>query len=123
MKFINVEKYKDKIGIYRIKNLINGKLYIGQTSDRFIERYWNHCWKLNNKTHDNNYLQNSWNKYGEENFEFSVIHVLKENEDIDQLEFDYIHMYKDYDTYNIQYGGQNRTALGTHLSDEARKFK
>ena len=38
---------KDKIGIYLIKNIINNNLYIGQTGDRFIERYWNHKWKLN----------------------------------------------------------------------------
>ena len=61
MQFINEEVYKDRVGIYQIKNLINNKLYIGQTLDRFIERYWNHAWKLNNQRHDNKYLMTRLN--------------------------------------------------------------
>ena len=68
MQFVDKDIYKDEVGIYRIKNLINGKLYIGQTLDRFIERYWNHLWKLNNHSHDNRHLQSAWDKYGESGF-------------------------------------------------------
>lgn len=31
MKFIEEEKYKNDIGIYRIVNIVNSKAYIGQT--------------------------------------------------------------------------------------------
>ena len=104
MIFVNENENKDKIGIYMIKNLINNKIYIGQTQDRFIERYWNHKWKLNNKIHDNKHLQRSWNKYGEDAFEFRSIHELAPNENIDDLERYYINLYSQNNIlYNIYY--------------------
>lgn len=120
MQFVDKDIYKDEVGIYRIKNLINGKLYIGQTLDRFIERYWNHLWKLNNHSHDNRHLQSAWDKYGEDSFEFSTIHILKENENIDDLERYYIQQYDFNSLYNIQHGGQDHVMLGTHMSDETK---
>jgi group I intron endonuclease len=59
-------------GIYCIRNLINGKRYIGWASD-IAERFWNHKWALRNNKHSNNYLQRSWNKYTEKNFIFEII--------------------------------------------------
>lgn len=120
MQFVDKDIYKDEVGIYRIKNLINGKLYIGQTLDRFIERYWNHLWKLNNHSHDNRHLQSAWDKYGGSSFEFSIIHKLKENEDIDDLERYYIQQYDFNNLYNIQHGGQDHVMLGTHMSDKTK---
>ena len=38
MEFINQEQFKDNFGIYGIVNKINGKIYIGQTSERFLRR-------------------------------------------------------------------------------------
>lgn len=59
-------------GIYEIINLINGKKYIGQTID-FENRKKLHFSYLRNGTHDNPHLQYSYNKYGENNFEFRII--------------------------------------------------
>lgn len=60
--------------IYKIINKINNKVYIGQTIDiKFNKRYNNHISKLKNNKHPNFYLQNAFNKYGEENFEFIII--------------------------------------------------
>jgi group I intron endonuclease len=67
------------IGIYQIKNLINNKIYIG-SSINLSEREYKHFWMLSNRTHDNEYLQNSYNKYGCENFIFEVIELCDENE-------------------------------------------
>ena len=58
--------------IYEIKNLINNKVYIGQTIDKNIREY-QHFYGLRKKAHDNPYLQSSYNKYGEENFSFRII--------------------------------------------------
>ena len=120
MQFINKEVYRDRVGIYQIKNLINNKLYIGQTLDKFIERYWNHVWKLNNQRHDNKYLQNAWAKYGEDNFEFSVLHIFQDGENIDDLERYYIDQYDFNNLYNIQYSGQDHAMLGIHMSEETK---
>ena len=62
----------ETIGIYKIENIINGKIYIG-SSTRLLKRFKEHKRKLLNNTHINSILQRSWNKYGEGAFMFSVI--------------------------------------------------
>lgn len=59
-------------GIYKIINKTNGKYYIGSSSN-IIHRWIEHKCYLRKNKHVNNYLQNSWNKYGEDNFEFVII--------------------------------------------------
>ena len=59
-------------GIYKIENLVNGKVYIGKTVD-FKERKKEHKLDLRLNRHYNNYLQNAWNKYGRENFKFEMV--------------------------------------------------
>ena len=68
------------IGIYKIKNKVNGKVYIGQ-SIRIEKRWIDHKKTLRSNSHRNIYLQNAWNKYGEENF----IHEIIEECDISEL--------------------------------------
>ena len=58
-------------GIYCIKNVDTGKKYIGQ-SKNIYKRWIDHRWALNNKMHDNDYLQKAWDKYGETHFVFSI---------------------------------------------------
>jgi group I intron endonuclease len=59
-------------GIYKILNKINNKVYIGSATD--IRKRWrDHKWYLNHNIHHNSHLQSSWNKYGVDNFEFSII--------------------------------------------------
>jgi group I intron endonuclease len=67
------------VGIYQIKNLINNKLYIG-SSLNVSERKYKHFWMLSNGIHDNEYLQNSYNKYGCENFIFEMIELCDETD-------------------------------------------
>lgn len=59
-------------GIYKISNKTNSKVYIGSTSN-FERRKRDHFRNLNNKSHINIKLQNSFNKHGENNFEFTII--------------------------------------------------
>ena len=59
-------------GIYQIKNIINGKKYIG-LSKNCENRFKKHKGLLKNNKHENIKLQNAWNKYGEQNFVFSII--------------------------------------------------
>ena len=65
-----------KSGIYKITNKVNGKYYVGSSKNiRGLSygRWKTHISKLNKGTHPNSYFQNAWNKYGRNNFVFSII--------------------------------------------------
>lgn len=59
-------------GIYKIVNKIDGKYYVG-SSTNVKHRWGEHKRSLRRNCHSNNHLRNSWNKYGEENFEFILV--------------------------------------------------
>lgn len=60
-------------GVYGIINKVNGKIYIGSTSSTFEKRFGIHKRQLRLGIHGNSHLQASWNKYGENSFEFKVL--------------------------------------------------
>lgn len=84
-----------------------------------------HFASLRGGYHINPHLQRSFDKYGEDNFEFIVLHNCQNNEDSDQvneLEKKYIKMYKDKRlAYNIGDGGDGGHNLGKHLSEETKR--
>ena len=113
--------YKD-FGIYRITNIQNGNSYVGKTGMNFGDRWDCHKAQLNGGYHDNPHLQNAWNKYGYENFEFCVIEVVDDVSKLNDLEKEYISKYKSVGkSYNILEGGDGGFLLGSHLSEEAKK--
>lgn len=61
-------------GIYEIRNLVNGKRYIG-SARCFYRRFHVHRHLLRHQLHHCRYLQNAWTKYGEEAFTFRQIIV------------------------------------------------
>lgn len=111
--------YRDVIcGIYSIENIINHKKYIGQ-SVNVEHRWYCHRSDLKNKKHDNDYLQKSWNKYGEENFQFRVLEQCPRDM-LNEKERYYIDLYntmnRDYG-YNLKSGGQDRN----YVTDDIKK--
>lgn len=68
------EQLNNASGIYKITNNINGKIYVGKTHN-FRKRYtlYKSCFKRQDVHGINEYFLNSINKYGAENFTFSVI--------------------------------------------------
>lgn len=107
-----------KSGIYCIECIETNKKYIGQSID-INDRWRRHISELNNNVHDNNYLQNAWNKYGEKCFMFSVLEYCIEN-NLDERETYYIEKYNTLNRdfgYNLKSGGQNG---GSKYSDESK---
>lgn len=109
---------KEKLsGVYCIENKINSKKYIGQSNDIYA-RWYNHRYCLKNNRHANNHLQKSWNKYGEDNFVFSILELC--NEDIiDEREQYYIKILTttvDKNGYNLDSGGNKNK----HHSEETK---
>lgn len=91
-------------GIYKITNLINNKVYIGQSKD-VIDRFKQHLNCAINK-HGKSYLYNSMNHYGVENFSFELV---KETYDLDYWEKFFIYWYRSNEEdfgYNLTSGGQ-----------------
>lgn len=60
-------------GVYQILNKANGYKYIGSASSSFNQRFRQHRHGLVNNKHYNKKLQNSYNKYGKDLFEFSIL--------------------------------------------------
>lgn len=113
-----------KNGIYKIRNLINGKFYIGSAfrKEGIKGRLRFHKYQLNKGIHENAYLQNAWNKYGSENFIFEIIEIVANKEIILEREQHYLDLYKSYDQkigYNIhKIAG---SALGFKHDEETKK--
>lgn len=104
-----------RAGIYKIENLANGKIYIGQSLD-VRRRITVHRSKLRGDSHGNPHLQAAWNKYGEEQFVFeqlcSVLGATVEErvENLNRLEVELIREYRAFvDGYNLDTGGDNKT--------------
>ena len=87
-------------GIYRIRNIIDDKGYIGSAS-YFNHRFIGHRTVLRKNKHHSIHLQRAWNKYGEDQFKFEIIEILENptKELLLQREQYWIDYYKSYDKY------------------------
>lgn len=72
MQLSEIKIYKS-YGIYGIKNTINNKIYVEKTMQSFGDIWDCHKAQLCCGYHDNPHLQSTWNKYGEQSFNFIVL--------------------------------------------------
>ena len=71
---------KPRMGIFAIRNLTNGKLYVARATN--LDLIWKgEQFKLNANGHPNKSLQQDWNSSGAENFSFEILHELKLSDD------------------------------------------
>jgi hypothetical protein len=101
--------------IYQIKNVVNGKIYIGmhQTKD-LNDSYMGSGLKL----------RNAYNKYGFENFKKEILFILDSREEMIQKEKELVteEFCRRQDTYNICIGGHGGgIRKGAVLSDETKQ--
>ena len=114
------QNIKNKMGIYQIVNLIDGKKYIG-SSNNLYKRKMHHFWSLRSNKHDNSYLQRAFNKHGEANFSFEVIEFVNTEEELLPREQYYIELYQVCDR-NKGYNLIVDAVRGTHSEENKRKI-
>lgn len=110
-------------GIYKITNLINGKVYIGQSKDIYY-RWYDHK-KESRKNRKDIVLYCAFAKYGIENFSFEIVEECS-LEDLDEKEIFYIKQYNSYinwensNGYNMTIGG---ALCHTHVGNDDQGIK
>ncbi len=76
------EEYKQmtfKMGVFQIKNNINGKIFIGSSID--LKAIWYaEKLQLDMGIHQNSELQNDWNEFGSENFSYEILDQINQTE-------------------------------------------
>lgn len=110
------------IGIYKITNIRNNKIYIGQ-SKHIEKRLADHKTYLRGNYHYNNYLQNSYNKYGEKNFKFEILKICKLRY-LDRFEKLYIKIYDSTNSdngYNLENGGNEYKIISEQTKQKQSK--
>ena len=105
-------------GIYCIENIVDGKVYIGQTID-LARRKRSHFNKLNIGKHPNKHLQNAFNKYGSENFKFKVL-LYCESFELTRYEQFFVNSTKNSSPYNLRLECVD-SSLGILQSEETRQ--
>ncbi len=93
--------------IYKVTNLTNGMIYIGQTVSKLHRRRWSHESKAR-LGKSNMLLPRAIYKYGADNFKWEVLEECFSKDEMDEMEFHYI---KQYNTlapngYNLTLGGE-----------------
>jgi group I intron endonuclease len=110
VKFLETRRLKMSCGIYKIENLINGKVYIGQSVH--IERRWRE-----HKQDADRLVGKAILKHGEENFIFSILEEPLVSQ-LDEREIYYIQKFNSLvpNGYNLLSGGYANSNNYTNLS-------
>ena len=118
-------------GVYEIRNQINNHIYIGSAVN--VRVRWNeHKNELRKNKHHSIYLQRAFNKYGEENFVFTVLEVVNDKKTRIKTEQNFIDAL--HPEYNVDPHAHSRLGakaspstlekmrlVGSSLSEERRE--
>lgn len=111
-----------KSGIYKITNLSNSKVYVGQ-SVNLNNRIYTHKYSLENNNHYNSLLQRAYNKYGQDKFTFEIIEKC-DLCDLDEREIYWIAYYKSTNRnygYNFESGGNENKTIHEETKNKLRE--
>lgn len=106
--------------IYKITNRINGKLYVGQTTQTLQERWQQHVWDASKPRCRHYPFYRAMCKYGKESFQIESICEATSIEELNELEQYWISMLQTTDRlrgYNVAPGGYG------HLTSAETKQK
>ena len=111
--------------IYKITNLVNNKIYIGQTINSIDKRFKQHLSQVN-YANICSALYSAFTKYGKENFIIeSIVSGEYSREELNELEIFYI---KKFDSlspngYNLQSGGNSFMVVESVKKQTSEKLK
>lgn len=110
--------------IYKITNLVNGKVYIGQTIRPVEQRFRRHISDAQHHVIDTHFTR-AINKYGEDNFVCEVIDTATSTDELNQKEVYWINYYdachKGYNTSPGGYACGGNTYANLENIDEIRE--
>lgn len=99
--------------IYKIRNNLDGKEYVGQTTKTVESRFKGHCEETRNR-----HISNAIRSYGKDNFTVETVALANNQDELNELERLYVEM------FNTMFpGGYNHRAGGNQngvCSDEMR---
>ena len=110
-------------GIYAITRKTVGKpnkIYIGSSKNIGV-RWRTHKSDLNKNIHKNRHLQNNWNKYGEDSFNFEVLEIVNDLSELISRENQWIFVLdtsnrnKGFNVFSVNYNLQNIHSKETKL--------
>lgn len=105
--------------IYKITNIINGKIYIGMTQRTVEERFQEHLKDSNRRTFEKRPLYDAIRKYGKEAF---IVETIEETDFPDKREVYWIEYYQSFKYgYNATKGGDGKPYLDYELIAEVFK--
>lgn len=99
--------------IYKVTNIINGKVYIGQTIKPLYIR--KNCHMQYSKREGCFYFHNALKKYGIENFSWEIIFKTENKFELNGKEKYYIKLYKS----NNKNFGYNQTSGGSNMTNQS----
>lgn len=119
----------DTMIIYKIVNLVNGKIYIGQTVNTFNQRYGGKgvgVERITDSYSNNSHLLNAIEKYGTMNFKVEILEQCTTLEELNEREDYYVEYYDSNNEskgYNKIGGGNNsywnwKKVLGAYIENK-----
>lgn len=110
----------DKSGIYKILNIISGKIYVGSALN-ILSRWRRHRTHANGNYHHSITFQRAWNKYGKEAFNIEILEYCDKDNLAEREQF-WLDLLKPYDInigYNIY--DSSTTQVGMKRSKQAKE--
>ena len=101
---------RQPMGVYRIRNSQNDKVYIGSATD-LPARFNRHKAELKFGSHRNRELQEIWNSFGESAFEFEILDVLDHEENTQANPGEELHIFAEMWIQKLKKAGDSIVCL------------
>jgi group I intron endonuclease len=133
MEYLIADEHRHAAGVYYIENTVNHKRYIG-SAKKLRLRFTKHKFELESNSHPNQHLLNAYQKYGAQNFRFSLLAILEpQSGELEKdffnrlltLENEFISQYKANEKsfgYNIRLSAESNRGI-THAPEALTRIK